>query len=109
MFFFCGFLFIFIFFFLEFDEQENKEYAIINAEDGTSFVDVTNPYSPTVLGFLPTQTENSLWHDVKVFKHYAYIVSEAKDHGLQVFDLHRLRSLSTGTDRFNSDVVRVFF
>ena len=70
---------------------------------------MTNPYSPTVLGFLPTQTENSLWHDVKVFKHYAYIVSEAKDHGLQVFDLHRLRSLSTGTDRFNSDVVRVFF
>eukprot|EP00019_Armaparvus_languidus_P013905 CAMPEP_0168586580 /NCGR_PEP_ID=MMETSP0420-20121227/4365_1 /TAXON_ID=498008 /ORGANISM="Pessonella sp." /LENGTH=394 /DNA_ID=CAMNT_0008621691 /DNA_START=69 /DNA_END=1250 /DNA_ORIENTATION=- len=90
-----------------FDEQENKEYAIINAEDGTSFVDVTNPYSPTVLGFLPTQTENSLWHDVKVFKHYAYIVSEAKDHGLQVFDLHRLRSLSTGTDRFNSDVSAV--
>ena len=35
----------------------------------------------------------SLWHDIKVVHDVMYIVSEAYDHGLQYFDLTRLRDL----------------
>ncbi|XP_065188912.1 uncharacterized protein LOC135819604 [Sycon ciliatum] len=67
------------------------EYAIVGTHDGTSFVDVTNAEDPTVLGFLPTHTRNSMWRDVKVYENHAFIVSEASDHGMQVFNLLRLR------------------
>ncbi|XP_065188910.1 uncharacterized protein LOC135819602 [Sycon ciliatum] len=67
------------------------EYAIVGTEDGTAFVDVTNAEDPTVLGFLPTHTTFSMWRDIKVYKNHAFIVSEASGHGMQVFNLLRLR------------------
>ena len=44
--------------------------------DGTSFVDVTDPIEPRVLGFLPTRTVSSLWRDIKVCT--IYIVRQYK-------------------------------
>jgi len=40
--------------------------------------------------FVETATWRSNWRDVKVYDHYALIVSEAAGHGLQIFDLERL-------------------
>jgi hypothetical protein len=37
-------------------DAKGNEYAIACCSDGTSFVDVTTPEAPVVLGFLPTQT-----------------------------------------------------
>lgn len=48
------------------DPDTGKEYAIVGCVDGTSFVDVTHPTNPMVLGFLPTKTTSSLWRDIKV-------------------------------------------
>lgn len=42
------------------------------------------------MGRLPTQTKSSTWRDIKVIGNYAYIGSEAADHGLQIFDLRKL-------------------
>jgi len=47
-----------------------------------------------VLGFLPTHTVGSSWRDIKVLGNYAYIVSEAMNHGMQIFDLTLLRKLN---------------
>lgn len=71
-------------------DAKGNEFAIACCSDGTSFVDVTSPDAPVVLGFLPTQTVPSSWRDVKVYEGRAYIGSEALDHGMQVFDLHQL-------------------
>lgn len=49
------------------DPETDREYAIVGCEDGTSFVDVTEPCDPKVLGFLPTYTNSSLWRDIKVY------------------------------------------
>jgi choice-of-anchor B domain-containing protein len=46
----------------------------------------------------------STWRDVKVIGNYAYIVSEARNHGLQVFDLTRLRG-KTSPETFLPDAV----
>jgi len=77
------------------DSTTGKEYAIVGATSNTTFVDVTNPIAPVVLGHLPTATINSGWRDIKVYRDHAYIVSEATDHGMQVFDLTRLRGVSS--------------
>jgi len=87
------------------DSMTGREYAIVCAIDGTSFVDITDA-EPVVLGFMPTATDDSLWRDAKVIGNYALIVSEAKGHGMQVFDLTRLRGL-TGTSRHNEDATIV--
>ena len=79
------------------DSQTGHEYAIVGRTDGTSFVDVTNPANPIYLGNLPmTEGANSaIWRDMKVYKDHAYIVADASgQHGMQVFDLARLRALN---------------
>src|SRR5690606_23165721 len=77
------------------DPLDNKEYAIVTLNDGTAFVDISVPTSPRFLGKLKSTTGTSWWHDVKVYNNYAYIVSENPGFGLQIFDLTRLRNLST--------------
>jgi len=83
------------------DLTTGKEYAISAVFDGTSYVDISDPRDPKVLGFLPTHTFGSSWRDVKVYKDHAFIVSEAHKHGMQVFDLTQLRDLP----RYSLDLV----
>ena len=76
------------------DPETGKEYALMCLDDGTAFVDISDPQNPVNLGKLFTATSTSMWRDVKVYQNHAYIVSEANRHGLQVFDLTRLRGLT---------------
>lgn len=77
------------------DSFDNKEYALVSRSDGTAFVDITDPYNPVYLGFLATQTGVTAWRDVKVYANHAYIVSDNNgSHGLQIFDLTNLRSIT---------------
>jgi choice-of-anchor B domain-containing protein len=86
------------------DPESGREYALMGVNTGLFFVDVTVPSVPALLGRLPTATAVSLWRDVRVYGNHAYVVSEARDHGLQVFDLTRLRGLSPNPARlFDAD------
>jgi len=85
------------------DLQDGKEYAIVGLTDGTAFVDISIPNSPVLLGNLPTHTSNSPWRDVKVYSNHAFIVSEAGGHGMQVFDLTRLRNVVAPPVIFTND------
>ena len=58
----------------------------------TSFVDMSDPDNLLLIGILPTASVNSIWRDIKVYNNYAFIVSEASNHGMQIFDLTRLRN-----------------
>ena len=75
------------------DPQTGREYAIMGFSDKTGIVDLTDPKNPEHLGDIPTFDQSSLWQDIKVYKDHAYIVSEAPDSGLSVFDLRNLRGL----------------
>ena len=85
------------------DSFDGKEYALMGLDDGTAFVDISDPEVPLYLGKLPSATVNSSWRDIKVYEDYAFIVSEAPGHGLQVFDLSKLRSVKT-QQTFDSDL-----
>ncbi len=79
------------------DPETGHDYALVARRDGTSFVDVTNPSAPLVVGNLPRTmgSRPSVWRDIKVIGNHAFIVADgAGAHGMQVFDLARLRGLT---------------
>ncbi len=79
------------------DSQTSREYALMGKTTGTAFVDVTVADRPVYLGDLPshqTDGEFSVWRDIKVYADHAFVVSEKPGHGMQVFDLTRLRGVT---------------
>lgn len=85
------------------DPETGKEYALVGKLDGTAFVDMTDALNPFLVGFLPTHTMASTWRDIKVYADHAFIVSEAPGHGMQVFDLGRLRDVNDPPEDFEAD------
>ncbi len=80
------------------DPDTNKEYAIVGLNNATAFVDVTDPVNPIKLGRLDTAAGSQVWRDVKTYNNHAFIVADnVGDHGMQVFDLKRLRGVTTYT------------
>ncbi|PHS18302.1 MAG: sodium:calcium exchanger [Kangiella sp.] len=79
------------------DLDDNREYALIGLNNGTSIVDVTNPESPVEVGSIGGLS--SIWRDIKAYqckdeetgqhKAWAYVTTEANQ-GLQVIDLSDL-------------------
>lgn len=85
------------------DAETGKEYAIMGLDNGTVFIDISDAENPMYLGKLPTATTASSWRDVKVYEDFAYVVSEANGHGVQVFDLKRLRNVVGPPQEFTAD------
>jgi choice-of-anchor B domain-containing protein len=92
------------------DPETGDEYAIAGTSAGTAFVDVTDPTAPEVRAIMPSQSLVGLplWRDIKVYDDHAFVVSEHTGHGMQVFDLTRLRDdalLGVVGDQVTPDVV----
>ena len=88
------------------DPETQRDYALVGRMDGTSFVDVTDPANPVVVGNLP-RTEGipgTSWRDMKVYSDHVFVVSDiAGAHGMQVFDLTRLREFAGTMITFDED------
>ncbi len=85
------------------DPDTDKEYALMGLNNGTAFIDISDPVNPIYLGKLQTATENSSWRDIKVYNNFAFIVSEAQNHGMQIFDLTKLRNIANPPQIFTAD------
>ena len=85
------------------DPQNGDEYALMGLNNGTAFIDISDPANAIYLGKLPSHTSSSSWRDIKVYQNYAFIVSEASGHGMQVFDLTRLRNPGSTPQTFTED------
>lgn len=83
------------------DILTGNEIAIVGRENGTVFVDVTDPINPVYLGFLPAHGNGlDSWRDIKVYADHAFIVADGSgnaSHGLQIFDLTLLRTATPAT------------
>ena len=91
------------------DPKTGNEYAIVGSALATAFVDVTDPKNPRTVGYLPTAQDAPpnfvLWRDIKVDGNWAFIVSEILGHGMQVFDLTRLRDAGPAPQLFDEDAL----
>ncbi len=55
--------------------SKNKEYAISGTSNGTYFIDVTVPASPSVSAFVPGKAGGT-WREMKTYQNYCYIISD---------------------------------
>jgi len=87
------------------DPDSGKEYAVQGLANGVAFVDVSDPSAPVFLGRMPQPpgVNLSTWHSLKVYANHAFVGSEASGHGVQVFDLTRLRGLTGPPQTFTAD------
>ncbi len=92
------------------DAMTGNEYAIMGLTNGTAFVDVTDPDNPVFIGHLATNTTETGWRDMKVYMDHVYIVADFlpnepdRAHGMQVFDLTRLRT-AVPPESFMADAI----
>ena len=91
------------------DPETGREYALAKLYEGTAFVDITDASNPVHLGVLPAATGGSgnIWGDIKTYGNHAYIGSEATDHGIQIFDLTRLRTAFTEQEWTQDGLIEV--
>lgn len=79
------------------DTLTGKEYGIAGSTTGTYFIDITNPYTPSVSAFISATASPGNWREMKTYKNYCYIVNDngAGTTGLQIVDLSTLPSTVT--------------
>ena len=103
------------------DPDTGIEYALVGLNDGVTFVDLSSPSEPLVVGKLKETAsvsdnsspapggdflyhdEKSTWRDFKVYDDHLFVVSDAQPHGMQVFDLRRLRNVEDPPASFGED------
>lgn len=69
-----------------------REYAILGTHLGTAFIDITDEQNIHEVEFVPTPVPGSgnHWREITVYSHYAYVVSEAVNSGIEIIDLQYL-------------------
>ena len=90
------------------DPETGKEWALVGRVDGTSFVDVSDPVNPRYVADLPMTpgSRPNSWRDIKVYRNHAYIVADqVGQHGIQVFDLTRLRQAGSSPMTVAADTI----
>lgn len=103
------------------DPETGTEYALVGLVDGVAFVDLSAPSEPKVIGKLKETAsvsekavneleensvkheEKSSWRDLKVYQNHLYVISDGQPHGMQVFDLRRLREIDDAPEMFSED------
>jgi len=81
----------------------HREYALVGCNNGTAFLDITNPVAPIYLGILPAFDANSLWRDLETYNDYVFVVSESGNHGMQIMNLLQLDNVVNPPVIFNED------
>jgi choice-of-anchor B domain-containing protein len=63
---------------------DGRRFALTGTSEGLSVVDVTDPAAARVVALIPG--EHSPWREVKTYRHWAYVATEAKT-GMDIVDL----------------------
>lgn len=85
------------------DPDSGTEYVLLGLDNGVAFLDITNPYCPTNVGFLPGENGPNLWRDLETGGSMLYVGSEQFGHGIQVFDLAHLSEYAGESLLFDED------
>jgi len=75
--------------------NSGREFIIWGVREGHFFLEVKNGSELVIKGFLPVTQGYALQHDMKVVGDFAYMGAEDGGHGMQIFDMRRLLSITT--------------
>ena len=79
-----------------YQQSTGKEYAIACSKNGTYWIDVTNPFSPTVCAYKAGASSNGTWRECKTYGNYCYVVCDDNSStGFQIFDMSTLPATVT--------------
>lgn len=70
--------------------RKGREFVAIGQQDGTAFVEITKKGKMEYLGRLPQYSVPSIWREIRSYKDYMIIGSEAVGHGVQIFDMNKV-------------------
>jgi choice-of-anchor B domain-containing protein len=92
------------------DPASGRAFALVGSMAGVTFVDVTQPDTPRVVGHLPRTpgSGTTTWRDMKVIGNHMYVVADgsaSSSHGMQVFDLTALRTAGPAPETFQATTV----
>lgn len=105
------------------DPETGTDYALVGLVGGVAFVDISIPSEPEVVAKLnetasvsesnsPELDQNTIahdgkssWRDFKVYQNHLYVISDGQPHGLQIFDLTRLRDIDDTPEMFSEDAL----
>ena len=74
-----------------YQQSTGKEYAIAFSKNGTYWIDVTNPFTPTVCAYKAGASSNGTWREGKTYGNYCYVVCDDNaSTGFQIFDMSTL-------------------
>lgn len=77
------------------DEVTGHEYALMGGSRGVKIVDITNTSQPVYLGSLAKPDGQFVWQDLEVYRDHVFVVCDLGPCGMQIFDLTRLRGVTT--------------
>ncbi|RYP23285.1 hypothetical protein DL765_001194 [Monosporascus sp. GIB2] len=70
--------------------DDGREFVAIGQGQGTAFAEVSKEGKLIYLGRLPQYSTTSQWRELRSYKNYMVIGSEAARHGVQIFDMKKL-------------------
>ncbi len=70
--------------------HDGREFVAIGQADGATFVEITKEGKMLYLGRLPQYSTPIIWREIRAYKNYMIIGSEAKGHNIQIFDMHKV-------------------
>lgn len=69
---------------------DGREYAILGSAKGTAFIDISDTSNIREAAYLEGPDQPSCCREMKTFSHYAYIIADGIQSGLQIVDLQYL-------------------
>ncbi|ORY19042.1 hypothetical protein BCR34DRAFT_260833 [Clohesyomyces aquaticus] len=69
---------------------DGREFVAIGQRDGAAFAEITKQGKLVYLGRLPEYSIPSLWREIRGYRDFMIIGSEAVGHGIQIFDMNKL-------------------
>lgn len=90
------------------DPESGREFIASGMYDGTAFIEILPEGRMLQLGFLPCPAPtnpNAFWKEIRSYKNYMLIGSELGNHGVQIFDMSKLLTVSTAEMPIVYDIV----
>ncbi|EOD44877.1 uncharacterized protein LTHEOB_12396 [Neofusicoccum parvum] len=72
------------------ESPDGREFIAIGQSDGAAFAEITSEGKLVYLGRLPQYSTPAIWREIRAYKNYMVIGSEAVGHNIQIFDMTKL-------------------